>query len=322
MRKTTFASALLIYAIGTLWAQAPVTQAPPTTPAAVPAPPKPETGPDVDLLHSVRRSTVSLGFRKTENGVERFVTVGSGVFVAWDAHHACLLTAKHVFYDPDKSFFPTVLFLRLPQTEPRTAEDLGVELKLVVNGQNLWRGAADADLAVIAVPDLSAYTDLHAIFLTEFGGEDDVFQGASVVVLGYPELAGPDYQISPIARNGIIAWTNPNGRLDHIFLVDANVFGGNSGGPVFHMPSGPGRNGGFMVGGSPKLIGIVSKDAWEDAQVHVGDTAITVTNQQTGITIPMTAKVLNIGGIGVVEPVSKAKKLVMDTFNVKMPTTP
>jgi hypothetical protein len=49
---------------------------------------------------------------------------------------------------------------------------------------------------------------------------------------------------------------------------------------------------------------------------------VTVTNQQTGATLPMTAKVLNIGGIGIVEPASKAKKLIIDTFNVKIPAVP
>lgn len=282
-----------------------------------PTPNPPETGPDVDLLHGLRRSTVSLGLRANQNGEEIFVTVGSGVIVAWDAHHACLLTAKHVFDNPEKGFHPTMLYMRLPKTEPRAQTDLGVPLTLVANGNVLWRGAQDADLAVTSVPDVSVYKDLHAVFLNDFGGEDDVYQGAAVVVMGYPELLGPDYQTTPIARNGIIAWTNPEGRLDHTFLVDANVFSGNSGGPVFHLPTGVGRTGGFMLGGPPRLIGIVSKDAAEEAPVHAGETPLNLTNQQNGVTIPLTAKVLNIGGIGIVEPISKAKKLIIETFNIK-----
>jgi len=261
---------------------------------------------------------VSLGLRITDaNKKQHFATVGSGVIIAWDGgRHSCLLTAKHLFNDPTKSFFPTTLYIRVPQSEPRTDEDLGVELTLVKDGQTLWRGADDADLAVVALPDLSGYKDLHGISFADFGDENDVFQGASVVVFGYPELLGPDYQTTPIARNGVIAWTNPNGRLDNIFLVDANIFSGNSGGPVFHTPSGITRNGSFRVGGAAKLIGIVSKDAFEDAQVRAGDNPVGFTNQQTGLTTPMTAKVLNIGGIGIIEPVSKAKKLIVDTFHV------
>jgi hypothetical protein len=36
----------------------------------------------------------------------------------------------------------------------------------------------------------------------------------------------------------------------------------------------------------------------------------------------MTAQVLNIGGIGIVEPAAKAKKLIIDTFHVSQPTHP
>jgi hypothetical protein len=229
------------------------------------------------------------------------------------------LTAKHVFFDPTKSFFPTVLYLRLPQSEPRATDDLGIELPLVVNGKRLWHSSDDADLAVIALPNLSGYKDLHGISLNDFGGEDDIYQGATVVVMGYPELLGPDYQTTPIARGGIIAWTNPNGRLDHTFLVDANVFSGNSGGPVFHTSGGLTRNGGITLGGPPKLIGIVSKDAYEEAPVRVGETPIKAVNQQTGNVVPMTAQVLNIGGIGIIEPVAKAKKLIIDTFYINQP---
>lgn len=287
--------------------------------AQTPSPPKPpatETGPDVDVLHHLRRATVSLGLHQTIAGKEHFATVGSAVIVAWDDKHGCLLTAKHVFFDPTKSFFPTILYMRLPQSEPRSEDDLGVAVQLVVNGTNLWHGYDDADLATIGLPDLSKYKDLHGISLSDFGGEGDVFQGASVVVFGYPELLGPEFQTTPIARNGIIAWTDPNGRFNHTFLVDANVFNGNSGGPVFHLPTGISRTGGFVMGGAAKLIGIVSKDAVEDAQVRVGQNPVRVTDQQTGVVTPMTAQVLNIGGIGIVEPALRAKKLIIDTFKL------
>jgi S1-C subfamily serine protease len=303
MRKLAVA-AILFCVIGIVWAQAPTSTSPPVPPI--------ETGADVDLLHGLRRSTVSLGFHQEVGGVQHFVTVGSGVIVAIDPHHACLLTAKHIFYNPEKGYVPTMLYVRIPQIEPRAADDLGVPVPLVVNGQVRWRGSVDADLAVADVPDLSTYKDLHAIFLSDFGGSDDVYQGASVVVMGYPELLGSDYQTTPIARGGIIAWTSPDGRLDHTFLVDANVFSGNSGGPVFHTSGGLTRNGGITLGGAPKLIGIVTRDAYEDSQVRVGSTPVTVTNQQTGEVIPMTSQVLNIGGIGIVEPASKAKQLVLD----------
>jgi hypothetical protein len=86
----------------------------------------------------------------------------------------------------------------------------------------------------------------------------------------------------------------------------------------------------MTLGGAPKLIGIVSRDAYEEAPVRVGETPISVTNQQTGTTTPMQAQVLNIGGIGIIEPASKARQLVLDFLDPthtlvplpKPPTTP
>ena len=265
-----------------------------------------------EIMHHLRRSTVSLGLHVNEGGKPRFVTVGSAVAVTIDGRKACLLTAKHVFSQPEKGYVPTMLYVRLPQNGQRSEDDLGFPIPLVVNGSAVWRGSEDADLAVVAAPNLSMSSDAHAILLSDFGDEDDVYQGAAVVVMGYPELLGPDFQTTPIARGGIVAWTNPNGALEHTFLVDANVFSGNSGGPVFHMPTGVMKSGGFRMGGSPKLIGIISKDAFEEARVHAGGQPVNSIDQSNGRVPPLTAQVLNIGGIGIVEPASKAKKLVGD----------
>ncbi len=282
---------------------------------------------DADVLHSFRRSTVSIGLHKEEGGVEHFVTMGSAVVVSLDGGHTCLLTAKHVFSIPEKGYMPTTVFVRLPKDQPQTEEDLGMPLSLYdAQGKPLWRGAVGADLAVAPLPALAIIAkDLHSISIVNFGGAEDIFQGAPIVVLGYPELLGPDYQTTPIARNGIVAWTNPEGPLDHRFLVDANVFNGNSGGPVFHIPNGMNRKGQIGNGGPINLIGIVVEDAAEEAAVHAGPNPLSATDVQTGNVTPFTAKVLNIGGIGVVEPVSKAKTLVLeflDPYRTIVPRTP
>src|ERR1700690_1858413 len=214
-----------------------LTSSPQTTqPNTLPVPPQPETGKDVDLLHHPRRSTVSIGLRISEHDKVRFVTKGPAVIVAWVPFHACLLTAKHVFFNPEQGYTPTMLYVRIPQSEPRSEDDLGIPLPLVVNGQTLWHGANDADLAVISGPDLSIYSDMHGISLSDFGDENDIYQGASVVVFGYPELLGPDYQTTPIARGGIVAWTNPNGRLDHVFLVAPTYLAGTAAVRFFTSP--------------------------------------------------------------------------------------
>jgi hypothetical protein len=178
---------------------------------------------------------------------------------------------------------------------------------VVKDGHDLWFSPDGGDLAAIPVPPLNKSWTIHALSEKDFGGADDVYQGANILVLGYPNLISQDYLISPLARGGIVSWDDPVSPTSSPFLVDANLYPGNSGGPVFHVKTGLGRNGTFMIsGGGAALIGIVSLGAVQNAQVFAGGVPITATNQQTGKVDTAQARVLGIGGIGVIEPISRA----------------
>jgi hypothetical protein len=159
------------------------------------------------------------------------------------------------------------------------------------------------------MPNLSRYNDLHGVGIGDFSAtEDDLFQGAPVLVLGYPGAIGELRLSVPIARNGIVAWTDPSDRLGLPFIVDANVLPGNSGGPIFHIRTGLGRFGGFTVGGGLALIGIVSQALTEKQNLTISAPSI------LGPGVPQTTslefQVSGIGAIGIIEPASRAKKLV------------
>ena len=126
--------------------------------------------PTEDPMYHLRRSTVAVG-RVTEiNGKKTFNTIGSAVIVTTDGIHGCLLTAKHVFYQPAIGYIPDQLWIRVAKDQPFAADDFGVPLQLIVNGKAIWQGADDgSDLAVAALPDLSKYPKLHAIGLEQFG---------------------------------------------------------------------------------------------------------------------------------------------------------
>lgn len=283
----------------------------------IPAPPQKPA----DMLEHWRRATVALGQVYEVGGIRKFVTNGSAVIVALDAQNGCLLTAKHMFFNPSEGYLPTQIYMRLPQEGPATEEDLGVVIPLVVNGQALWKTThEDSDLAVVQLPDLSKYKNIHAVGLQDFGTAEDVFQSASVMVLGYPGILGEHYQTTPIARGGMIAWTDPDNPEHKPFLVDANIFNGNSGGPVFHLRNGFDRHGNLNLGGGIAFIGIMSQDAKEYSDVVVTNSVereikkLNVPNPINQHPESVLAEVKNIGGIGVVEPVAVIKELLEDAY--------
>jgi hypothetical protein len=306
-----FAVLALIFPLASRAQSVPVLP-PPVSPTVLPQ----------DMLDHWRRATVSLGQVIEDGGVKRFVTLGSGVIVAVDAYRGCLLTAKHMVFNPDEGYLPTQLYMRLPKSEPSSETDFGVVLPLIVNGRNVWNTTSTpSDLAVVPLPDLSKYKTLHAVFLKDFGTADDIYQGASVLILGYPGILGEAYQTSPIIRGGVVAWTDPDDPTLKPFLVDANIFGGNSGGPVFHQRSGFDRHGGMVLGGGIAFVGIVSQDAKEFSDVIVTDNAtfaskLNLPNKLSGKPDEVKAVVKNIGGIGVVETAARARQLVEDVFKI------
>jgi V8-like Glu-specific endopeptidase len=228
------------------------------------------------------------------------------------------LTAKHVVHDPSSGAEPDELRVRVPQADVSSGPDIGVSILLKSQGKPQWK--ASDDIAVIPLPDLSAYKDLQAVGLGDFGAsDDDIYQGASVIVLGYPGLLGDEreqyFKFGPIARTGIVAWINPVDRLNNSFLVDANLYPGNSGGPVFHVRTGLTRSGGMNIGGGLALIGVVSKGSTQISAVLDQSTGKPVLNPTTGQPAAV-VQVAGIGGLSVIQPVAVARRLADECFAV------
>jgi hypothetical protein len=268
-----------------------------------------------------RDATVALGNLVTIGAESKFIVTGSAVVVAFDDHRGCLLTAKHMLVDPANGQLTQSLWMR--RTSEHGEEMPPIQLSLFdPQGKNIWIALPDNDLAVIPLPWAKLTgKPLSAVTIQDFVSDpDDVFQGAQILVLGYPQVfRNPDqtnpYSTSPIARTGVVAWTDPTDSLGKPFLVDANLYGGNSGGPVFRVKSGFNKYGSFNIGG-PKLefIGIVSKGPIMTATVVAGNGVVTQPNPQTGIPENEYAIVPYVGGIGIIEPASKARALLESVF--------
>jgi len=143
------------------------------------------------------------------------------------------------------------------------------------NGKKLWAEHPDSltDIAAIKVKYFKRIGDTRAEIVgiprELFATADDVIEGDEVFILGFPMGIRTTVKSFPILRAGVLSLKPtedflllPNGKVigHQIYLIDANILGGNSGSPVFLKPV---INRPFMkpnaIGKTqPKLIGIVS----------------------------------------------------------------
>jgi hypothetical protein len=266
-----------------------------------------------------RNSTISLGrtIIPAQGAPLTFQVLGTAIIVSIDSHTAFIVTAKHIFDDPDQNWHPSELRVRFAWQEKKSLiEEHGLPIQLTTpTGTNLWKGAPDADLAVLPVPTSFARLPLHAISFQDFANSgEDLFDGATVFVYGYPgattNLIGSQALVRAITRSGVVAWTDPSGPLENPFLIDANILPGNSGGPVFKVPIGILKSGNFGMGGRVAFLGIVTQDlaGWYAVQA---DGRI-IPFQWPDLPRPSVeqVQVTGIGGLGKVEPAAKVRRLI------------
>ncbi len=269
-----------------------------------------------EMLSHWRQATVALGVVIKDGNNAKFVTTGSAVIVALDSRHGCLLTAKHMVVNLDTGAVTPNLWVRFASLSG--GEENPIPLTLFdQQGRNVWKTSSDGgDLAVIPLPQEAwSRKRVEAVSIADFADpKNDVFQGANVIVLGYPQIIGEAFLSSPIARGGIIAWVNPKDPGGEPFLVDANLYNGNSGGPVFRVRNGLDRFGNVNLGGGLALLGIVSKGPLQNAPVISADGYVYHENAATGGKHKEVAVVANVGGIGIIEPASRARKLIEEAF--------
>jgi hypothetical protein len=257
--------------------------------------------PDVGWLDHWRVSTVSFGtVERDQAGRNFYRVVGTGVLVATDPQTAYIVTAKHIFDDTTKQWHPKDLHLRFAWQERRSVYDyFGITISLFDANQNqLWLAARGQDIAAIPISlskmELGEGIEPHAVFVEDIAKTADLFEGANVMVLGFPGIVGNEYLVRAITRAGIVAWMNPDDPYGKPFLIDANIYPGNSGGPVLKVPTGISKTGGFAVGGKPTLLGIVSQAPSVNQEL-----TLTVPGQLLPLQLRQS---IPLGGTGVIEP--------------------
>jgi hypothetical protein len=110
------------------------------------------------------------------------------------------------------------------------------------------------DLAIHLVPHIPGSRLIGLNFET-IGKNDEVYDGREIFYWGFPLGGGAEdeHQHHPIMRSGIVA----QNRFHNKYLIEANVYPGSSGSPVFTKPIAI-KEETTIIFKAPRLIGIVS----------------------------------------------------------------
>jgi hypothetical protein len=169
--------------------------------------------------------------RKDEKGELQFDVIGTG-FLSQHKEMMCLVTAKHVVVD-DSGGLSKNTFVSVNLTGGGIGRILLDDFEKI-HPDWKWRfhSNVELDLAILPFPKalqwavLSLGPDLYEKF-------ENIVEGDDIFFLGFPLGIASEKKVSPLVRGGMISLK----REDRTFLIDATVFPGNSGSPVFLKPS-------------------------------------------------------------------------------------
>lgn len=177
------------------------------------------------------------------------------------ANHV-LITANHVLNEMKGD--SAILFLR-EQNKLGEYKKIPYKIGIRRNGQPLWVKHDFADVAAmnIAIPnsvDINLLS-LYILATDEIYKEIDIHPGDIFMCLGYPLGQESNEFGFPILRYGILSSypVIPMKKMKQ-FLLDVQIFKGNSGGPVYFVQSGRTYRGGLRAETWQFIAGLVSEE--------------------------------------------------------------
>lgn len=201
---------------------------------------------------SIQRSTVSLGIKSilidsTKAKIRKFdyyKTLGTGAIFYVKKHGEvlqCIITAKHVLKDINGKYYDSIKFRTSNYDEVSVFDNLGYNLSLSSNGKKTWFELPDSSIDLACIPlevkgPINRFDTILTISYSYFPAELDYYEGEEIIAFGYPAAVGSNYWTRSILRQGIVAWLPKYDIEKKKFLIDCDVYPGNSGGPVFNNP--------------------------------------------------------------------------------------
>lgn len=221
----------------------------------------------ISIAHAEENFNISSTLMRSTFKIQEGKNIGTvfilGQPVENDPSRACyvLFTAGHVLNSMKNDF--ATIFLR--KKVNNNYIKFPFQIKIRSNSQPLWVGHPEVDIAVMRI-SLPRVTDIKLIS-TELIATDDfisnfeVNPGDDLLVLGFPYGAEANEAGFPILRSGRIAsYPLTPTKMTKTFLLDFEIFGGNSGGPVFMCSRNRAYGGSTHIGVVSQLMGIVSQE--------------------------------------------------------------
>ena len=169
---------------------------------------------------------------------------GSGRFIT------LLVSNKHVFGDPKGTL--NILVNKIKDDGEPDFGNIEPFFQVDFSGIFFPHPEGEVDLACVNVSSITHkqifYRNLDSTFLTPID-EGEIFLGMDVLFVGYPDNRFDQVHNLPIVRKGSIASfpsVDFNGKSE--LVIDAQVFQGSSGSPVF-----------VQIKGRYRLLGVVSE---------------------------------------------------------------
>ncbi len=227
-------------------------------------------------------ATVRIETEKISPAGEPFIDVSTGFIVSYDLGEGkrsdFLVTSRH---SVEGAFRGRFFFMRARDGKPSLGETYNI---VVEDFWNQWLVSRDDTIDIAVMPlagiikELSQrswqvyYRGVSPAMSLRPGMYDDFDAIEDIVLIGYPSGIFDTKNFIPVARRGITATplsVDYGGRPQ--FLIDASVFPGSSGSPVFIVNRGmyPDRHGRIRVGDRVVFLGMVSALAMRKQISHV-----------------------------------------------------
>lgn len=196
---------------------------------------------------------------------------GTGFFFNYaegESQYPFVVSNKHVVLDAKRG---SLLFTVRDGDQPKIGERFTVTLE---NFGSRWFGHPDMNVDIAVMPLAPVVNDVQEkvgkqLYFKSVGSELIPDEAAmqqldaieQVLFVGYPNALYDEVNLTPIARVGVTATPlalDYGGRK--VFLIDASVFPGSSGSPVFILNTGSysPKGGGLVVGSRLLFLGVLA----------------------------------------------------------------